>query len=262
MRHIPKTYYFQNELTDDFSGITRSPKTIDKDYKFISNNLLWNLLAFIVYRILMTPIAYIYLKLRFHTKIIGKKKIRSIKTNGYFLYGNHTNVPLDGFLPAIISGKRKSYVVVHPDNVALKGTENYMKMIGAIPTPTTIDGMKPFLDTLEKRVNKNNCICIYPEAHIWPYYTKIRNFKSTSFKYPVKFDKPVFCFTTTYKKRRFHKRPKVVIYIDGPFYYNKELSQKESVEDLRNRVYDQMTKRSLNSDCEFIKYVRDEKRND
>ena len=48
---------------------------------------------------------------------------------------------------------------------------------------------------------------------------------------------------------------KIITYIDGPFYANKELSTKEQKQELRDRVYNQMVERSKNSNIEYIKYV-------
>ena len=115
--------------------------------------------------------------------------------------------------------------------------------------------MKNFLNYIEYRISKNNSITIYPEAHIWPYYTKIRPFKSVSFKYPVKLDKPVFCITNTYQRRK-NDKVQIVSYIDGPFYKDDSLSPKEAQEDLRNRVYEQMVERSKNSNIEVIEYKK------
>ena len=77
---------------------------------------------------------------------------------------------------------------------------------------------------------------IYPEAHIWPYYTKIRPFKNVSFAYPVNLEKPVYCMTNTYQSYGKKKdKIKIINYIDGPFYANKELSTKEQKRKLENQ---------------------------
>ena len=79
-----------------------------------------------------------------------------------------------------------------------------------------------------------------------------------SFKYPVELNKPVFCLTNTYQKYgKNGDKIRIVSYIDGPFYGNKQLgSLKEQKEDLRNRVYECMCERSGNSNIEIIKYVK------
>ena len=55
-------------------------------------------------------------------------------------------------------------------------------------------------NAIDQIVADKKTILIYPEAHIWPYYTKIRPFPSTSFRYPIKFNVPSFSITTTYQK--------------------------------------------------------------
>jgi len=111
---------------------------------------------------------------------------------------------------------------------------------------------------MEKRILEGHPVVIYPEAHIWPYYTSIRPFKSTSFRYPARFQEPSFCFTTTYQKNGNKKKPKIVIYVDGPFYPNSDLNLKEQQEDLRNRIYECMLERSKNSNFEMIEYKKGE----
>ena len=129
-------------------------------------------------------------------------------------------------------------------------------MLGAIPTPDTKTATKNFFSQIEKRIKKKSSITIYPEAHIWPYYTKIRNFKSVSFKYPVKLNVPCFCITNTYQKDAKTNKVKMISYIDGPFFSENKASEKEACEDLRNKVYDVMCKRSKNSNTIVIKYIK------
>ena len=72
----------------------------------------------------------------------------------------------------------------------------------------------------------------------------------------MQFGTPVFCFTNTYQKRRFTDFPRMVTYVDGPFFPNTELPPKERRKDLRDRVYRTMTERSLLSDVERIRYIK------
>lgn len=172
------------------------------------------------------------------------------------MYGNHTLMGGDAFIPNLVNLPKKTYTIVHPDNVSKRGTKNFLLMNGAMPLPGTTKATKKFLEAIEKRVVQNNVIMIYPEAHIWPFYTKIRPFKSISFKYPVKLNEPVFAITNTFHKRKFSKNPKVITYIDGPFHPNTQLSPKEQEQDLRDRVYNQMVERSKLNTYEFAKYVK------
>ena len=97
-----------------------------------------------------------------------------------------------------------------------------------------------------------------PHDFVWPYYTGIRNFKSVSFKYPVKLDTPVFSCTTTYQKHK--NKVRTILYIDGPFYPDKRLNLKQAQEKLRNEVYQKMVARSKMSNIEVIKYIKEEQK--
>ena len=106
------------------------------------------------------------------------------------------------------------------------------------------------------RVSSHCAICIYPEAHIWPFYTKIRPFADTSFKYPLQYKTPVFCFTNVYQKRRFSKNPRMVTYVDGPFFADENLPPKERRKVLRDAVYQKMCERAALNTVELIQYVK------
>ncbi len=256
-----KTIYFEDELNDEFSGVVRNTIKIDGGFEYIKKSSLWNLTSFFVYRIVMVPVAWLYTKIKFRHKIVNKKVLK--KTDGgYFMFGNHTLMGGDAFIPNIINLPKKTYTIVHPDNLSKFGLKNFLQMNGALPLPATATATKNFIEAIEKRVIEGSVIQIYPEAHIWPYYTKIRPFKSTSFRYPVKFDEPTYCFTNTFHKRKFSKKPKVITYIDGPFYPNKELPLKEQEQDLRDRVYEAMKLRSELNTYEYIKYEKKENTND
>ena len=95
--------------------------------------------------------------------------------------------------------------------------------------------MDHFTDALDYHINKRHRVLIYPEAHIWPYYNDIRHFKSVSFKYPVNQNVPIFTATTTFKQRKGNKKPKPIIYIDGPFYPDETLPVRDRVNDLAQR---------------------------
>ena len=253
---IEKTYYYKDELNDEFSGIEREHKKIGNNFLYVHHNILWNIGAFFCYRIICTPIAHFYLKFKFHIKIENRELLKPYHKIGYFLYGNHTNVPADGFLPSMITFPKRCYVIVSPENISVRGTETFMMMIGAMPIPSSLHAMKNFIQAIEKRTVQHHCVTVYPEAHIWPYYTKIRPFKSDSLGFPVKFNDPSFCFTVTYQKQNHTNKPKMVVYLDGPFYPDMKLTQVKQKEDLRKRIYEKMSERSKNSNCEYVHYEK------
>ena len=252
------TYYYNDEINDDFAGVSRRNVIVDEKFKFVHRNPFYVFLEVCLHRVIITPIAFCVKLFNFHQKVIGKDKLKGFKGK-YIIYGNHTQIPGDGFLPPTMVFPKKPFFVVSPANIASPCTKTLIMMLGAIPTPTTLKGLRKFEDALKKRLKHHHPIVVYPEAHIWPYYTHIRNFKSTSFKYPIKFNVPAFCFTNTYVKRKFSKRPKMITYIDGPFYPDSNLSGKACEQDLRDRVYNKMVERAKLSTYEYkYHYIKKE----
>ncbi|MBQ9791186.1 MAG: 1-acyl-sn-glycerol-3-phosphate acyltransferase, partial [Clostridia bacterium] len=191
--------------------------------------------------------------------IKNKKVLKKVK-GSYFLYSNHTLMAGDAFHPSIIGLGKKTHIIVGPDTVSIKGLQNVVKMLGAVPLPTTFGAAKNYVKAVDTIYKEGNPIAIYPEAHIWPYCSFIRPFKKGSCKYPVELNAPVFIAVTTYQKRLFFKYPKVTIYVDGPYYADETLSKTEAEEKLRNLLQDEMTKimKQYNT-YEYIKYVKIEK---
>lgn len=253
-----KVIYYNDELNDEFSSAKIIPIKIDGNYKY-NRSSLWNFCSLIAQNVLSMPIKVGYSKIKFRIKYIGKEKLKKYKKEGYFVYVNHTQEFADTFIPSIPIYPKRNFLIVNPENISMKFLKNIVEMLGAIPVPGDKDAMKNFLETIKSHIRKGHSITIYPEAHIWPYYTKIRPFKSVSFQYPVNLEKPVFCMTNTYQSYgKNNDKIKIVTYIDGPFFPNTELSKKEQKEELRNKIYDCMVERSKNSNIEYIKYIKRE----
>ncbi len=252
---MEKIIYYEDELNDEFSDAKIEPRVIDEKYIFIHKNPFWNVCSYLIQHVLSVPIKVLYAKFKFHIKYIGREKYKECKRTGFFIYGNHTQSFADTFIISNTVYPKINFLIVNPENVSMKGLGNFVQMFGAIPIPNKMNGMKKFMEAVKKRVNDGHSMTIFPEAHIWPYYTKIRPFKSVSFKYPVEMKKPAFCVTNTYKR---YKKDKVqiVTYIDGPFYPDSTLSKKEAQQKLRDEIYDTMVKRSKESNYECIKYIR------
>lgn len=255
MKYKDKMYYSDtNQEVLDFNIKT---KKIDKNYKYLPKNPFLKFFAFLSYRLFATPFAWIYFKLIKRIKFKNKKVLKQHKKDGYFIYANHTNQYADGFCPSLINFPKKPYLIVNPSNVFIPVIGKLTRLWGALPLPDTLDATRNFNNAMQTVLNKNCPILIYPEAHLWPYYTKIRDFSSISFKYPIKYKKPVYCFTTVYKKpKKIGRKPKMEIYVDGPFYPDFTKPIKEAQEELKQIVFNQMLTHSEESNYEYLDYIK------
>ena len=256
-----KTFYYSDPVNDDFAETDIDTKLTPENYEYISHSFVFRTVAFIVYFIIARPLTYIYDKVAYHHKYVNKKVIKKLRGEGCFFFGNHTMYAGDAFIPNHMAC-RKNYIVAGPDVISIPGIRVLVKMLGALPVPSTIRGAKNYTDAVTELIGKGKTVTVYPEAHIWPRYTKIRPFKPDPFALPASLNAPCFSFTNVYLKSRnpFIKRPVVKTYINGPFYPNDSLSKKEKIQDLRNRVYESMIAESEKQE-QYVTYIYIEKNN-
>lgn len=124
-----------------------------------------------------------FLKVKYGHRIVNKRCIKQAKKTGFFLYGNHTNAIADAFIPTMLNWLSGVHVIVHANNVSIPFLGRITPCLGAVSLSDDKAAMKNFNKEIEHLIEDKQCITIYPEAHIWSYYTKIRNFKDSSFRY-------------------------------------------------------------------------------
>ena len=74
-----KIIYYSDELNDEFAGDNIVAKQIDENYKYLHKNPLKAISKFFWYRIVATPIAYLYMKIALKHKIINRKVVKPYK---------------------------------------------------------------------------------------------------------------------------------------------------------------------------------------
>ena len=252
-----KVIYYEDELNDEFSTAKITPIVIDKNYDYFKcKDPKYDKSSLRIQNIWSMPIKWLYVKLKFHHKIVGKEKFKDCIDTGYFIYANHTQAFADTFIPSLANYPKRNFLIVNPENISMPHMESLVEKLGAIPVPGDKESFKNFFKIIEERIKQGCSITIYPEAHIWPYYTKIRNFKDVSFKYPVKYKVPVYSVTNTYQKGWI--RTHITSFVDGPYFVDEKLSEKEAQKALRDEVYTTMRDRSLKSNYEKIEYKKKE----
>ena len=253
--------YYKDPLNDDFAGTQINQKKVDDNFVYVHENKLWRMCSSIFYFGIAKPLLFFVVKIKRHVKVKNKKVLKQVKHQGYFLYGNHTNI-YDAFIPHTqVVKHHKTYIIANPDAVSIRGVKNLVMMLGALPTPSSPNSVKNFNAAIEKRINQKRTIVIYPEAHIWPFYNGLRPFGEVSFQYPAKLNAPVIAMVTTYRKpkHRYQKkrRPFIDITLSQPIYPNPEFTLKENMKYLRDQVYLFMKKVIESSGSpEYINYVQ------
>ena len=250
--------YYRNILTDDFAGTRIEQKKIDKNYVYVHKGIIFRFVAFVLYHLIAQPLVYIACKLKRRVRIKNPQVIKKLRKSGFFLYGNHTS-KFDAVTPqSVVCTRKRVYIVANPDATSIPGIRTLVAMFGCIPLPSDIDSNTKYLEAIKYRYEQKKAIVIYPEAHIWPFYTGIRPFIDASFRYPAELNAPVVAMVTTYRKsNRKGRRPFIDITLSEPIYPNREYSLKENMRYLRDQVYEFMKRiTSQTKDVGYINYLQ------
>ncbi len=252
-----KVIVYRDELHDDFADNNIRTKNVPSDFPFAVTNPFWVAAEFIVYRLIATPLVWLIAKLGFGLRIENRKVLRKLRHTGFYLYGNHTQTMMDAYTPTLCAFPHKAHVIVGPDAVSVPGIRSVVQMLGAIPLPSKAGGYPPFLAAQKLRLRQKRAIAIYPEAHIWPWYTGIRSFPDTSFAYPVSNHVPAVAYVTTYRRRRIFKKlwPLMTVTLSEPFWPDPTVPPKQARAALRRDVCEFMRQRtSLQDNYAYYEY--------
>lgn len=258
-----KTIYYTDELHDDFSPTNGQIHTVSitGDYPYLPpKNPFWHALAFLCYRMLATPVAWVWMYVFRGMRVKNRKAVRKIRS-GYFLWGNHTQVCGDAFTPSLLTFPRKANVIVHPDIVSIPVVRHLVKMMGAVPVPGDLPCARKLFCATQHFIERGQVITTYPEAHIWPYFNGVRHFSDSSFSTPLILGVPSVAFVVTYRKRRLFRflPPPVTVTLSDPIYPQECKNKTE----LRNRVYHFMRDTiDKEGSYAYVQYIKKEEDHD
>lgn len=247
-----KKIYYYKDFDSDVVTSKNQDIVIKDNFKWVHYNLFYKLGSYILYWLFLF-VGFIYVKWVLHVKIVNKEVLKN--RNSYYLFINHTQEIGDAFIPALITFPKRPYIIINKANFGIPILGKILPMLGAIVVPENLHDFKYFKEAITY-YGKNHPIVVYPEGHVWPYYTKIRPFKKGSFQLTLEENKDIFSATVTYQKRKCFKKPKIVIYINGEYNVNQNLSKKEKVNELMNSVYETMKDVSKKSNINYVTYKK------
>lgn len=260
-----KTVYYTDALNDDFAGTKITHKGLKKGYKFVHKNPIWRFFSWLIYYVIAVPVLFLVGKIGYGVKVKGKRNLYSVRHQGVFLYGNHTQIADAWMGQCFVLNPKRTYVLANTDAVSIKGVRWLVMMLGCIPVPEDLDNKDGFKDAIMTRYNQRAGIAIFPERHIWKYCTHIRPFPDDSFVYPAELGAPVVAMCTTYRKRKLFKNlpPRMTVHVSKPFFPDMNLSIAERKKALRTYVYDFMIHHSAEDEnIEYVRYIKKSEKKD
>ncbi len=245
---------YYTSFDQDFATTRQQDLHLPPNYRWLHHNPLYKFFAALLYP-LVVLLDLIYMKFFGHITIKHRHLLRQARQHGgYYLYSNHTLLFGDVVNPFMLTFPTHPYLICSPSNLGIPILGPLLPLAGALPIPNQLHAMKDFTTAIATRIQQRKAVIIYPESHLWPYCTQIRPFAAAAFHYPLKYPAPVYVATTTFQKRRFRKKPRITIYLDGPFHVDQNLSRKQAQAQLHAKIQQTMQNRVKNSNYDFISY--------
>lgn len=256
-----KIAYYSDERRDDFNEVGLKRVPVPEGYKYKRTNPINNFFSGILYHGIAKPFIGLYCVCH-GIRIKGRKNLKLLEGQGAYIYSNHVSISdVFKFQAQVFFFGRRVNILGYSDSLSMPIVRNLCRALGYLPLPLKDDlkNMIALTDAMDFYIKKRQYVLIYPEAHIWPYYTKIRNFSSGSFNYPAMSEAPVVPLVTTWRKPKIGKKPKQTIYIGQPIFPLEELSASDNKNYLYEECLKAMKKMSESIEqFEYIKYIKKE----
>lgn len=255
-----KVFYYTDEVHEDFAELGLERPKIDENYKFIRKSKINNFFSGFVYYCLAKPILGL-IALCMGVKVKNKKNIKPFRKKGLFIYANHTAY-IDAFVIQVLAGGfKRTNIIGYSDASSIPFAKHICRACGYLPLPSTLKASQKFMEAIKYYVDHGQSILIYPEAHIWPTYTKIRNFEKTSFHYPAKLRTPIIPIVTVYRKSKISSKPKMTLVVGEPIYPREDFNDVQNKTYLRDECYNQMVKISSSyNQYQYHKFIKKEEK--
>lgn len=253
--HSPRTVTYTS-TTEDFVKSPNQKFRISDDWTWYHGSSRLHYAFFYLVISIIYVISAIYAKFFMHARIIGKEKLKPFRHEPYFLYQNHTQPFGDITFTVLENYPHKLSAIMAQANYGIPVIGWILHHFDFLPVPLNDNQRAKFKETMTTLVENGTAIQVFPEAHVWPYATKIRPFTSSPMRYPVRYNTASFAATTTYHKRLLSKKPKITIYIDGPFYPRVQGTEEQMKSDLHEQIFATMTERAQSSTYAYIDYTQ------
>lgn len=257
-----KKIYWSDEINDDFDKICLPRPSVPSNYKYCRTNPINNFFSGILYYVIAKPLVGLFLILE-GIKYKNRQALNKTKGKGAFIFSNH--VSFSDVIKFQPFSRKRVNILGYSDTLSMPIVRNICRSLGYLPLPfvDNLDNIKKLEEAFDFYINKKKQhVLIYPEAHIWPYYTKIRNFKFSSFIYPAKCKAPVIPAVTIWKESKFFHRPKQTIIFGNPIFPLEQYSDLENRDYLYSRCLEEMKKISESyKQFEYIEYIHVEGEN-
>ncbi len=225
--HLPQTQEFE----------------ISENYKYINRNVFFVVFSFLFRYLIIFPIFYPITKIILGFKVQGHKNLKKLNS-GAVSVSNHAHI-LDAPMLTFSLFPRQPSMTSIKGNFQTPGVSFLVKVLGAVPIPEKPKALMKFFSAMQAETQRGRIVHFYPEASLWPGHTQLRPFKKGAFYLAVNADVPVLPMVIKQRAPKgffklFKKKPSISVIIGSPLIPDKDLDEKQRLEDLRQRTHEAM----------------------
>lgn len=212
---------------------------MDENYNYVPNGKIFTFFSNLIYYGVAMPVIYALTRVLYDLKIEGRENIQNLE-GGAVSISNHVLV-LDCAMIGLAWDDKKVYYTALADSFKIPIVRRLIRLLRAIPIPIENKNKPYFKNALDSILQDKKIVHFYPEASLWPYYNKIRNFKTGAFHFAVRNNVPIVPMVITFRRpnairRVFKSKPDVTLTILEPIKHEKAKDQREEIENLKHIV--------------------------
>lgn len=184
-------------------------------------SMLFRLLSRVCTTAIATPLLFLWTRVVLGVRVEGGKNLRGL-SSGALTVCNHVHL-LDSALVCTALFPRKMVFPTLTSNLGSLFPGVLVNLFGGTPVPEKMFDMKLFFDEMEMRLLMGEIVHFFPEGHLVPYDTSLRNFKSGAFRLAAKARVPIVPLTISFSSpkgiyRLIRKKPVMRLKISEPLY--------------------------------------------
>jgi len=207
-------------------------------------------------------------------EIKGAENFLKLGKSGAILTCNHFS-PNDSFLMQLgleegckfNKHKKRMFKVIREGNYTNPPVfKFFMQNCNTLPLSQNSQTMRKFLRAINELLTRGDYILVYPEESLWPDYRKPKPLKLGAYRFAVKNNVPVVPFFITMEDTDIilddgFPQQSYTIHILPPIFANKDLSEKDQMEDMKDRNYNAWVKVYEEVYGEKLEYITNNEEN-
>ncbi len=210
-----------------------------KEKPLIPRNPVFRFFSSAFFYCIAVPLLTVFDFLWFGFRKKGKRNLRLVKGKGAVVVCNHVHNFDCTFVGLSVLPRRAVFTsLAYLFRLPVVGP--LIRIMGSVPVPAELSGMRRFLSELSEGAEKGRLVCMYPEGMIEPYCDRLRQFREGAFAVAVRAGVPVIPLMLTQRPQkgiwRFKRRPCFTMEIGAPLYPAVSGSLREKTKELAERT--------------------------